>query len=287
MNRRLIVKVFRGLGCSDSNKAGLWMGTVEQSLYDSMLLTFGEKDPLYSGIISLPGFDYQTRLVRSHAITGQRFVLPIVRQEPDLEELLRMSILNKEDVDPTKKKATNYYVHYYLIEGKRFSPGSDYIVRDPQNKMKKIASIDNRAVDIGGRWDITFFDREISKDPIFRQSLILFASMIKFHPEAQRTMRKLYKELKRTIKEPSEDEVEALLYSYLENILGTREFIQEYGETITETKKKELVEFAKHQLRTAKIFENVSLSELLETKYNMNITAHELTMLFNPRRVRS
>lgn len=282
INRRLIIKVFRDMAHSEIDKRGIWMGTIEQSLLESMALTFGEKDPLFTAIITLPGFDYQLQLVRAHAVTGHRFVLPVISRRVDMEELFEASVekgINvAQEIKSTDKLPMNYYVRYFLIEGKRFTPGTDYIVKDPMNGYKVVAEIDGRAVDIGGRWDITFNDEALAKDPLFRSNLVMFTTIIKYHPEAQKVMRSLYNEMKKKVKKISDDELEAALAMYIEKL--------EKRKGITIPDKPGRIAFAKNIIKSEK-YDKVDLAQLLRLKYHMNITPHELSMIFNPRRVRS
>ncbi|MHA1792596.1 MAG: hypothetical protein ACTSVI_08125 [Promethearchaeota archaeon] len=280
LNRRLIIKLFRDLAHSRKEMQGVWMGTIEQSLVESLTLTFGEKDPLFSGVITLPGFDYEINIVRSHAITGQRFVLPVIQRKLDISNLFESSVIEGKDVKPSSsdKLPTNYYVRWFLIEGKRFTPGTDFVVRDPQNGNKKVATIDGRAIDIGGRWDIKFYDDDLAKDPIFRSNLVLFACIVRYHPEAQKVMRRLYSELRKRIRPLTDDELRANLAIYLEKL--------EKEKNIKFDDKNEKIEFALKLIRT-RGYSDEEIMRLLRLKYDMHITPHELSMLFNPRRVRS
>nr|MDO8086611.1 hypothetical protein [Candidatus Sigynarchaeum springense] len=282
INRRLIIKVFRDIAHSEIDKRGIWMGTIEQSLLESMALTFGEKDPLFSAVITLPGFDYQIQLVRSHAVTGHRFVMPVISRRVDMEELFEMSVekgINMaQEIKSTDKLPINFYVRYFLIEGKRFTPGTDYIVKDPMNGYKVVAEIDGRAIDVGGKWEITFKDDSLAKDPLFRSNLVMFATIIKFHPEAQKVMRSLYNEMKKKAKDISDDELQAALAMYIEKL--------EKRKGITIPDKPQRIAFAMKLIKSEK-YDKVDMAQLLRSKYSMNITPHELSMMFNPRRVRS
>ncbi|MBN2151140.1 MAG: hypothetical protein JW839_06845 [Candidatus Lokiarchaeota archaeon] len=282
INRRLIIKVFRDMAHSEIDKRGIWMGTIEQSLLESMAITFGEKDPLFSSVITLPAFDYQVQLVRSHAITGHRFVMPVISRRINLEELFESSVEKNRNVaqefKSTDKMPMNFYVRYFLIEGKRFTPGTDYIIKDPMNGNKVVAKIDGRAIDIGGRWDITFLDEALSKDAIFRSNVVLFTTIIKYHPDAQRVMRSLHNEMKKKVKDISDDELEAALTMYIERL--------EKRKGISISDKPQRIAFAKKLIKDER-YDKVDLAQLLRQKYHMNITPHELSMMYNPRRVRS
>ncbi|MFX0100516.1 MAG: hypothetical protein ACFFCS_13160 [Candidatus Hodarchaeota archaeon] len=280
LNRRLILKVFRGMAATKIEKQGVWMGTIEQSLVDSMTEAFGEKNPLFSGVMTLPGYDYQIVFRRAHAITGQRFVLPVIERRIDLEELFETSLIKGKDYEPdsSEKIPTNYHARWLIVEGKRFSPGTDFIVKDPLNGGKKVATIDGRAIDIGGRWDIKFTDDEISKDPIVRAELVLFATMVKYHAEAQKVMGRLYKELKKKVKKYSDDQIRAALSMYLQKLE------KKTGEKIPD--KDGRIELGLKLLKSRK-YGKLDIGALLRMKYDMTITPHELSMLFNPRRVRS
>ncbi|MBD3185898.1 hypothetical protein GF325_03630 [Candidatus Bathyarchaeota archaeon] len=280
INRRLVIKVFRDLAHSRKELQGVWMGTLEQSLVHSLTLTFGEKDPLFSGVISLPGFDYQTQFSRSHAIIGQRFVLPLIERHADLGDLFENSVIEGQDLEPESADdiPTNYHVRWFLIEGKRFTPGTDYWIKDPQNGYKTVGTINGKMLDIGGKWEIKISDDDLARDPLFRSNVVLFTCMVKFHPEAQKVLRRLYKELKKKVKEFSDEELRAMLSMYLEGIEKRRNM--KFDDKTTK------IEFALKLLRS-KSYSDYEIMDLLRMKYDMHITPHELSMLFNPRRVRS
>jgi len=282
INKRLIIKVFRDMAHSEIDKRGIWMGSIEQSLLESLASTFGEKDPLFSGVITLPGFDYQIQLIRAHAVTGHRFVMPVISRRVDMEELFELSVEKgvnvAQEIKSSEKLPMNFYVRYFLIEGQRFTPGTDYWVKDPMNGYKIVARIDGRAVDIGGRWDITIKDDALAKDPLFRSNLVMFTTMIKYHPEAQKSMRSLYNELKKKVKQISDEELQASLAMYIEKL--------EKRKGITIPDKPARIAFAINLIKSEK-YDKVDTAQLLRHKYYMNITPHELSMIFNPRRVRS
>ena len=232
--KKLILKTFVGLadekGKGKSKTAGKWTGTMEESQILSLALTFGEKDPLPFFYIDIPGFKFRIPVFRTHAVTGERYVFMLFGQD--------------EGVVP------------YYIEGKRLTPGSDYTVFDARS-MKRVAFIDDRRVNIGGKVDINFFEGNeydsLNRNRVFRRILILFAVSVKFLHDTYST----YKTLHRGMTE---------LRDYNKDM---EKAIKKSGDT---QKIKEKYEDAKKKMKFIE---------------NWTVWPKELSLHFNPRRVRT
>ncbi|MFX1520951.1 MAG: hypothetical protein ACFFCD_13620 [Promethearchaeota archaeon] len=166
-NRRIVIKTFTEL---TETGGGRWTGTIEQSLAESLVLSAGERDPLPAFIVGIPGFDYLTRVVRSHTMTGARYVFALIDEKTNETRI-------------------------FEISAARMALGSDFKVKDV-GTGKKVADIDGKLLDVGGRWTIKLRDKELYDNTVFRRILILFSSAAKWLPEANETLNKLLKAIK-------------------------------------------------------------------------------------------
>lgn len=169
--RRLVIKTFIGLDKENEDNRGRWTGSIEESQIVSLCLTFGEKDPLPFFWINLPGFNYRIPVFRTHAVTGERYVFPMMDEKTGV--------------------VTPYY-----IEAKRFTPGSDFSVYNACT-WEKVAWVDDRAVNVGGKVDIQLFQENdaLNRDRVFRRILILFSAATKYFHDIYKNYRIIYKGL--------------------------------------------------------------------------------------------
>lgn len=223
--RKLIIKTFVGITDKEKTVAGNWTGTIEESQIFSLALTFGEKDPLPFFFIDLPGYKYRIPLFRSHAVTGERFVFCLFN---DNQEVLP-----------------------FYIEGKRLTPGSDYTVFNAKT-MEKVAFLDDRAMDIGGKVDIRLYEEydTLNRNSVFRRILILFSAASKFLHEIYRDYKTLY-----------------------EGLIENKEYIKE------KTKKGADQQKVEEKFKEAK--------KKMKYIQSFMVWSKELTMHYNPRRVRT
>jgi len=230
--RRVEVKTFIGLDKKHGENQGLWTGGIEESQIMSLALTFGEKDPLPFFWIILPGYKYRIPIFRTHAVTGERFSFILFNE-------------NGENLVP------------YYIEGKRLTPGSDYTVFNAAT-MQKVAAIDDRSMNVGGKIDITFFQDfdALNRDRVFRRILVLFACLSKYLHESYETYRTLHRALTAQ---------------------------KDYREDMAKAQKK-----ADPTAETAKVNEKYQKA-MMKMKFikQYNVGSQELTLHYNPRRIRS
>jgi hypothetical protein len=168
-NRRIVVKTFSAL--TEGGGGGRWTGSIEQSLTESLVLSAGERDPLPAFIVNIPGYDFLIRIVRAHTMTGARYVFPLI----------------DEDTNETR---------IFEISAARMTLGSDFKVKEVATG-KKVADIDGKMLDLGGKWEIKLRDKELYGNRVFRRILILFACATKWLPEANETLEKLLKAIKK------------------------------------------------------------------------------------------
>jgi len=164
MNRRIIIKTFTKL---DDKKGGRWTGTLESSLIDSMSLSIGTRKPLPVFKVVLPGDKFVYNIYRNHTLAGQRYMFYIIDEK-------------------TKE------FRYFEIESEMFAIGEDFRVEDCATG-KQVAYVDGKVIDIGGKWEIKFKDKNLAGNPTFRQILILFACLSKFLDDVNDSVKDLYK----------------------------------------------------------------------------------------------
>ncbi len=169
--RKAVIKSFIGLDKNRVENKGRWTGSIEESQIFSLALTFGEKDPLPLFFVNLPGYKYRIPIFRTHAVTGERYVFPLVEAETGI--------------------VTPFY-----IEGKRFTPGSDYSVFNPCT-METVAKIDDRSLNVGGKVDIQLYEEfdDLNRNKVFRRILILFSVLSKYLAEICDTYKTIHRAL--------------------------------------------------------------------------------------------
>lgn len=229
--RKVIIKTFIGLDKKKEDNMGRWTGSCEESQIMSLALTFGEKDPLPFFWMNIPGFKYRIPIFRTHAITGERYVFTLF--------------------DDELKEVVPFY-----IEGKRFTPGSDYTVINPSTNQV-VAKIDDRSLNVGGKIDIILFEEfdELNRNRVFIRILILFSTLAKYLAEICDTYKTLHRSM--TAQE-----------KYIKDLKKTKE----KGGIEDVTKVNAKYEKAMRKMKFLK-------------KYKTS--AHELSLYFNPRRVRT
>ncbi|MBD3192409.1 MAG: hypothetical protein GF308_17350 [Candidatus Heimdallarchaeota archaeon] len=72
----------------------------------------------------------------------------------------------------------------FRIREDRLTVGSDWNVNDVT--QKKIAKIDGKKFNVGGKFDIEIYDDQIKDDDVFIQTLILFSGMLKFRKKIEK-----------------------------------------------------------------------------------------------------
>ena len=176
--RRMVVKLFSELKRDTKKKghAGRWRGTMEESVIHSINASFGEHTtPRPAFYISLPGYRYRVLLQRTHSYIGDRYAFTLP--------------------NPTTGELTSF-----LIEGKRATPGKDFNVYYAETG-EKVADIDERKMNIGGKVTITFNDEPeyegLNKSSVFVRILVLFAGSIKFLEDVNKKYDKAMKALEK------------------------------------------------------------------------------------------
>ncbi len=88
----------------------------------------------------------------------------------------------------------------YRIKGRRFTPGKDFRVYNSETNQR-VAEIDDRKLNIGGKITIRFRGEkefeDLNRSVVFRRILILFGILIKFIDEIDEKYKHIYKALKK------------------------------------------------------------------------------------------
>nr|QEE15777.1 hypothetical protein DSAG12_01604 [Candidatus Prometheoarchaeum syntrophicum] len=235
--RRLVIKTFSELKRDKKKKghAGRWRGTMEESVVLGINAMFGENrgKPRPYFFLNLPGYNYRLALWRTNTIIGDRYVFTV--PHPKTGELTT-----------------------FRIKGRRFTPGKDFKVFNAETG-EKVAEIDDRKLNIGGRMTIRFRGEEqfedLNRSTVFRRTLIMFAIMVKFLRPINRKYRRLYRGLKKKKK-------------YLKALNRAKK--------TQDTAKVDAV-----KLKYQDVQRECKMLKAIE------VTNSELTLHFNPRRIRT
>lgn len=235
--KRLVIKTFTQLkrNKKKEGRAGRWRGTIEESVVMSLNGMFGENrgKPRPFFFLNYPGYNYRLALMRTNTIIGDRFMFTM--PNPKTGELTT-----------------------FRIKGRRFTPGKDFKVYNAETR-EKVAEIDDRMLNIGGRMTIRFRGEkefeDLNRSVVFRRTLIMFAIAVKYLKPLNRKYRKIHRALKAKKK-------------YLKALRKAEKDLDPVA--IEEVKTK----FAETQ-RKCKMIKSIM------------VTNSELTLHYNPRRIRT
>ena len=163
MDRDLKIRTFTPIR---DDKGGTFKGGIEISTTESLIQSYHIKeDPGVILIVNLPQNRNLYRIIRSRRYKGWKFAFPLI-PEKDGESL-----------------------RVFEIKGK-VGLGLDFKVTE---KERKIADIDGKKLNLGGKWEIEIFDEELSKNKTFTKILSLFACACKFLEASEKTVKELFK----------------------------------------------------------------------------------------------
>ncbi|MFX0100241.1 MAG: hypothetical protein ACFFCS_11720, partial [Candidatus Hodarchaeota archaeon] len=153
--RRLVIRWFRkGKGAKIS-----LLGTIEEMVMDSLRKTMISDDPLHSFKIILQDHPYVISLTKEHARLPTR-----------IGEMWGFSLMT----DPKTEKW-----EIFLLDEKRITIGTDFDLKRDKVKQK-LVKIDEKILNIGGKVDITFYNKALYDYKPFRKVVILFAMIFGF-----------------------------------------------------------------------------------------------------------
>ncbi len=163
MARDLKIRTFTPI---KEGKGGSFTGGIELSTTESLIQSYHIKDdPGVILIVNLPQNRNLYRIIRSRRYKGWKFAFPLI-PEKDGESL-----------------------RVFEIKGK-VGLGLDFEVTE---KERKIADIDGKKLNLGGKWEIEIFDEALSGNRTFTKILSLFACACKFLEAGEKTVKELFK----------------------------------------------------------------------------------------------
>lgn len=146
-----------------------WIGTIEENIARTLALSLANEEILHAFNVTLreSRLVYPIEGVRPRFLSGEVFSLLYVNEKNEVE--------------------------VYLIRAKRVSLGSDWEVYDASTR-KKIAKVDGKVLNFGGRWDIKL-ERDVEENLI--NTLILFAATMRFYEDLKERTEKLLEIIKK------------------------------------------------------------------------------------------
>ncbi|TFG19624.1 MAG: hypothetical protein EU530_05740 [Promethearchaeota archaeon] len=166
--KRLIIKWF------NMESVG-FLGSIEEMVAESIANSTGSDDTIPSFRIVLPQYKYVVNLMKNHT------------RLPKIGEVFSFAMM-KED-----KKANAKKWQIYTFDEKRLTIGSDWEVLLGEDRI--LAKIDEKKLNIGGKFNVFFYDEEYYKDLNFFRVVILFTMMLKFKKEIFRKIMRIRKAL--------------------------------------------------------------------------------------------
>ncbi len=146
-----------------------WLGTIEENLLKSVLLTIVNEETSLAFAVTLRDtrIMFPIESVRARFLSGNLFSLPYISDNGEIQGL--------------------------ILKSKKLSIGGDWEIIDALTN-KKIAKVDGKVLDIGGRWEI---DADKIKDENLRRILILFAATLRFYDDLKERTEKLVEKIKK------------------------------------------------------------------------------------------
>ncbi len=167
--KRLIIKWF------NMESVG-FLGSIEEMVADSITNSTGSDDTIASFKIVLPRYKYVINVLKNHT------------RLPKIGEIFSFCLLEEDK----KKKEKKWRV--FTFDEKRLTIGSDWEVLLGEDRI--LAKIDEKKLNIGGKYNIFFYDKELYKDVNFFRVVLLFTMMLKFKKEIFRKIIQIRKMIK-------------------------------------------------------------------------------------------
>jgi len=154
--KRLIMKWF------NMESVG-FLGSVEEMVAESIANSTGSDDTIPCFRIVLPNYKYVISLMKNHT------------RLPKIGEVFSFCLYcEKSQSDSSKWQI-------FTFDEKRLTIGSDWEVLLGEDRI--LAKIDEKILNIGGKFNVFFFDEEYYNDLNFFRVVILFTMMLKFKNE--------------------------------------------------------------------------------------------------------
>jgi len=146
--RRLIIKSFT---------KSAWVATVEELTSQEIKNSVATGKELPAFMCLLSGIGHTVSVEQMKSVYGRTFAFTVETKNREFEAL--------------------------RLRERRFSFGSDWDVFRAGPMTERIANVDGKFMNVGGAWDIKFFDSELAKNKALTETLILFAATLRFHKE--------------------------------------------------------------------------------------------------------
>ncbi|MFX0099176.1 MAG: hypothetical protein ACFFCS_06300 [Candidatus Hodarchaeota archaeon] len=171
--KRISIRLFTELA---KGKGGNWAGSLEQSITETISNSIAQGKPLPVFILDIPRYEYLIRLVRGRTIVGHHYNFALI---PDKEWSYSL---------PKQ-------VRFFSIESKKVAVGLDFNVKEigGMNDGKAVAEVDEKKMDIGGKWVLSIKDPSLESNHVFKHVMILFCCLCKYLDEVNSQTEKLYK----------------------------------------------------------------------------------------------
>jgi hypothetical protein len=167
--KRLIIKWF------NMESVG-FLGSIEEMVADSITNSIGSDDTIASFRIVLPRYKYVINILKNHT------------RLPKIGEIFSFCLMDEDK----KKKQKKWQV--FTFDEKRLTIGSDWEVLLGEDRI--LAKIDEKKLNIGGKYNVFFYDKEYYNDVNFYRIVLLFTMMLKFKKEIFRKIVKIRKMMK-------------------------------------------------------------------------------------------
>ena len=179
LERRFVMKIF--------SPSGYWRCSIERLQGESFAVSHATKEPCP---VYICVFKHTRNLYRIKRLAHfPRFQ----------GEVFGFSYLDENDI-----------FRSYMIDDKRLTFGSDWMIKDIHNNI--VARIDGKFMNVGGRFKVKILDPILAEDTTFINILTLFSSTLRFHKDIKKNIKKSIKELRDSDIEVKLDDSEANLY---------------------------------------------------------------------------
>jgi hypothetical protein len=159
--KRLVLKWF-------NSESIAHLGTIEQIVLNSLTASIASDDELPVFKLVIPNYDFLVDLKKEHT------------RLPKLGEMFGCAIKDAKE---------NHWLPVQFDE-KRATIGSDWDVK-VGDKSKVVVKIDEKLLNVGGKFIVTFLDKRLYKLAPFFKTVILFTMMLKFKKDIMSSIAQL------------------------------------------------------------------------------------------------
>ncbi|MHA1820844.1 MAG: hypothetical protein ACTSU2_00720 [Promethearchaeota archaeon] len=162
--KRLVIKWFNGQSVA-------WLGTIEEMVINTMRSSIGANDFLPAFKILVPRYRYVVDLTKEHT------------KLPKMGEIFTFAL----------KDEKNDKWDLYTFDENRFTIGSDWNILRGDSEI--VGKIDEKKLNIGGKFEVEFYDEDLYKNRAFKTVVILFTMMLKWKDAIKDKIEKIRKYL--------------------------------------------------------------------------------------------